>query len=543
VFSGDFLVNVLEEYNLVRKNHCEVDLKFALCYPSTYAVGMSSLGFRLIYTLINMREDVACERIFYVPKERPRSVESGLELNKFDVVGFSLQYEEDYVNLVRMLLNSGIPLRRTERSENDPLIIAGGICAVENPMPLSDFIDVFVVGDGEVLIERLIDTCIEEKEKHAQMEALSKVDGFYVPGFNYRKIKRVWCKSIEDIFCPTGQVIPAKEEKGLTPIFGRSFLLEIARGCERGCRFCLIGFCGRPRRVRGERKLRQFMEEGVRQSGVRKITLIAPSISGLKIADLCWEAVNAGLEISLPSISIDAVTDDLLDAIVEGGQRTVTIAPEAGTENMRIRINKLFSDDEIIATAEKIAERGLGLKTYFMIGLPHEEEEDVNAVAKLIDKMAGKNGRRRLKVSLNPFIPKPHTPFAWVPQNPLPILRSKKAQLQKLLRGKRVSLEGMDLKKAFIEALLSLGGREVCHVIELAALYGGGLGGWRRALKESKVKVGHICDFRSPDEEQPWEIIDVGVNKGFLIREWERAVDGVQTPPYSRCKECMVCDN
>lgn len=538
---GDFLVKALKEYNLVRKNHRKVDLKFALCYPSTYSVGMSSLGFRLIYTLINIRENVACERVFYVPEERPRSVESGLELSEFDVVGFSLQYEEDYVNLVKMLLSSGIPVWRSERDEKNPLIVAGGVCAIENPMPLSDFIDVFLIGDGEALIEQLIDICVEERGKHARMEALSKIDGFYVPGLNDGKVKRVWCKSIEDIFCPTMQVIPVKEEKGLTPVFGRSFLLEIARGCERGCRFCLIGFCGRPRRIRSERRLRQLMEEGIKQSGVRKVTLIAPSISGLKIVDLCWEAVNAGLEISLPSLSIDAVTDDLLDAIVEGGQRTVTIAPEAGTENMRIKINKPFSDEEIIATAEKIEERGLSLKAYFIIGLPYEKEEDVDAIAKLIDRIS-KSGGRKLKVSVNPFVPKPHTPFSWVPQNSLQTLRYKRARIQKLLRGKRINLEGMDLRKAFIEAFLSLGGSEISRIIELAARYGGGLGGWRRAFKESKFKAEHIYKFRSPDEEQPWEIVDVGVNKQFLIKEWERAIDGVQTPPYSHCKECMICD-
>lgn len=535
------MVKTLEEYNLVRKNHREVDLKFALCYPSTYVVGMSSLGFRLIYALINMRDEAACERVFYVPGEEARSVESGLKLSEFDVIGFSLQYEEDYVNLVRMLLDSGIPVRRDERGEKGPLVVAGGVCAVENPMPLSDFVDIFVVGDGEVLIEQLIDICIEERGKQARIEALSGMRGFYTPTFDHGKVRRVWCKSIENVFYPTRQVTPAKEFRGLTPVFGRSFLLEVARGCERGCRFCLIGFCGRPRRTRGEKVLRQLMEEGAKQSNVKKITLIAPSISGLDIVDLCWEAVHSGLEVSLPSLSIDAVTDDLLDAIREGGQQTVTIAPEAGTESMRMKINKPFSDDEVTSAAEKILERGFKLKTYFIIGFPYEKEEDVEAIARLASKISDKSGRSVLKINLNPFIPKPHTPFAWAPQDPLPVLRDKKRQIQKLLKGKRVVLEGVDLRRAAIEAFLSLGGSEVGRVIELVASYGGGLGGWRRALKESKVKPDYIYEFRDPNEEQPWEIVDTGVNKQFLIEEWERAADGVQTAPYSRCKQCMVC--
>ncbi|MEM4587594.1 MAG: radical SAM protein [Candidatus Jordarchaeales archaeon] len=532
----------MKEYNLVRKDHRKVDLKFALCYPSTYAVGMSSLGFRLIYALLNSRDDVACERFFYTFEGEPRSVESGLRLSEFDVIGFSLQYEEDYVNMVRMLIDSKIPVRRSERSEDDPLIVAGGVCATENPMPLSDFVDVFVVGDGEILADKLADICIEERDREACIEALSNMEGIYTPAFNDgEKVRRVWCKSIENVFYPIRQVVPAGGER-LAPVFGRTFLLEVARGCERGCRFCLIGFIGRPRRTRSKEVLRKLMDEGVKQSGVQKITFIASSMAGLDIVDLCWEAVNAGFEISLPSLSIDTITDELLEALMKGGQRTITIAPEAGTESMRRRINKPFSDDEVISTAERILERGFNLKAYFMIGLPYESDEDVEAIAKITGKMVRKGMRGKLKIDLNPFVPKPHTPFSWAPMNTLPTLRNKKEKVRKQAKIGGVVIEGEDPRRALIEAILSLGGKEVGQVIELAAIYGGGLGAWRRALKESRVRIDYVHELKDPDKEYPWEIIDVGVNKSFLVKEWERAKEEVWTPPYSHCKECMVCN-
>nr|HDO80755.1 radical SAM protein [Candidatus Bathyarchaeota archaeon] len=532
----------LLEVNTIRKDRRKVKLRFALCYPNTYMVGMSSLGIRLLYALINLREDVACERFFYEPGKVPRSVESGFKLSEFEVIGVSLQFEEDYVRFIEMILNSGVPLKRWERGERDPIVVAGGICAVENPQPLSDFVDVFVIGDGEALIDRILDICIEERDRETRIEALSNLEGFYVPAYTEGKVKRVWCKNINEIFHPTSQVLPARDSSPVMPVFGRSILLEVARGCEKGCRFCLIGFCNRPKRIRSGRVLEEIVERGVKESATKKVTLIAPSLSEHpNITELCWNMVNSGLEISLPSLSIDVISDELLNALVKGGQRTVTIAPETGTEELRKKINKPFSDDEIISAADTILEQKLNLKMYFIVGLPFEKEEDVEGIVKIVSRISKLRRGTSVKVSVNPFVPKPHTPFAWAPQQPQMVLKEKMKKVRSFLRKESVVFEGMDPRKAAIEAILSLGGRELGEIIELATLYGGGFGAWRRALREKTTNLEDLSKFRSMDAEQPWEVIDVGVSRKFLIKEWYKAVDGVQTSPYSCCDQCGVC--
>nr|MDO8080215.1 radical SAM protein [Candidatus Freyarchaeota archaeon] len=534
----------ISEINVVRKDFRKVDIKFALAYPSGYQVGMSCLGFHTLYAMLNARPDVACERVFNSRDAPSFSVESRQPLGNFDIIGFSLQFETDYTNVLRMISNAGIPLRSSDRGSNHPLIIAGGPCALENPKPLSEYVDLFLLGDAEPVLDDLLDTYLEGNLSRQNLETLSELPGIYVPRFSKEPVKRSWCKSLEEAYRPVTQVVPQIEDDSpLMPVFGKTLLLEISRGCEWGCRFCLIGYTGRPMRGLSMKTALSTIEEGVERSGVGKVTLIAPSLSGYKdLVDLCWSIVNSGLELSVSSLRVDNVSEELLDALAKGGQRTATLAPEAGTERLRETQNKGFSDDEVFFAAEMIRERLQNLKMYFILGLPTEEQADLEGIVNLASRI-GSLGfpSQGVRLSINPFVPKPHTPFMWEPQPPIEYFRrGLKFISSKLGRNPRISIEGLDPRWGAIEALLSLGNNSVGKAIELSSLYGGGLGAWRRALKETKISIREVVGTeRDLEAVYPWDIVNVGVNREFLLAERDKAYEGRVTAPCSiKCSKC-----
>lgn len=329
----------------------------------------------------------------------------------------------------------------------------------------------------------------------------------------------------------------------LMPVFGKTLLLEISRGCEWGCRFCLTGYASRPMRNLSMKTALSTIEEGVERSGVRKVTLIAPCLSGYKdLVNLCWSIVNSGLELSVSSLRVDNVSEELLEALAKGGQRTATLAPEAGTDRLREAQNKGFSNDQVFSAAEMIRERLQNLKMYFILGLPTEEQLDVEGIVNLASRI-GSLGfpSQGIRLSINPFVPKPHTPFMWEPQPPIEYFRRElKFISSKLGRNPRISIEGYDPRWGVIEALLSLGDNSIGKPIELSSLYGGGLGAWRRALKETKISIGEVVGTeRNPEAVYPWDIVDIGVNREFLLAERDNAYEGRMTPPCGiKCSKC-----
>ncbi|MHA1593716.1 MAG: radical SAM protein [Candidatus Baldrarchaeia archaeon] len=517
------------EINVVRKNWLKVPFKMAIVYPNVYRVGMTSLAVHIVYSLANMRNDVLCERAF-LPYTEPlivNSLESHQSLKNFDLVAFSLQYETDYINMLRILRSSGIPLKSEERGENDPIIAAGGPCVWENPEPIAEFVDVFAIGDAEILLDDLLNACTYYHKEDALRE-LSEMEGFYVPKFSSGVIRRRIATNLDDYPYPVAQIIPQVEEDSkFCPIFGKSFLLEVSRGCVRGCRFCLIGFQNRPFRTRSLGRIRELIEVGIDATGVRNVVLIGAAVFDHRnFKDICWEVVNRGYGLSVPSLRVDSFDEDIALALSEGGQRTVTFAPEAGTYRLREFINKPFTEEQILQACSVARVCGIkNVKLYFMVGLPSETMDDIVEIAKLVEKVK-KLGfpPDAVRVSVTPFIPKPHTPFQWMPQMPLRELRRRIERLRRELSlvGIR-NFEFVDPRWAKIQAALSLGDRRLGKLLELIATRDVD---WRSGQKITGIDLSEYTDRpRDPDSPLPWDHIDVGIPKTLLLREFERACE------------------
>lgn len=521
------------EVNVIKKDWRKVGLRFAFVYPNVYRVGMSSFTTQLLYFLLNSREDVLCERCFlpYQKGASPSSLESRCGLREFDVVGFSLQFETDYINVVDMLRRSNIPVHSKDRSKKDPLIIAGGPCAWENPEPISDFIDLFVIGDAEAVIDKFIDFFLEIRNPRDNLEAFADIKGIYVPSLGKRRVKRAQIRNLDNCPHPIAEVVPQVDENSpFAPVFGKSFLLEVVRGCNRGCRFCLIGSQNKPMRARSIEVLKHLINEGPKCSRVNKVSLIGSAISDYPdFEDLCWYIVNNGFEISVPSLRVDGFSESVAEALVKGGQKTVTFAPEAGTYKLRKAVKKPFTEDQILSAIVMAKRYGIKhVKLYFVVGLPGEDKEDLQGIVDLIRKIINSGcAPSELHVSFTPFIPKPHTPFQWSAQLPLKELNDRLKFLVKNL--KRLGLnyvDYLDPKWAKIQAALSLGDKKLGKIIEYVAKYGGSLGAWRRAQKTFNINLMNYSDIaKNFEEELPWSHIDVEASTDFLLKEYERSLE------------------
>jgi len=504
----------LPELNVVKKDWRKADLKIALCYPNVYRAGMSGLTVRLLYALLNSREDVLCER-FFIPtmKEPWKSLESNQPLKKFDVVAFTLQYEEDYPNAIRMLIESDIPPRSGNRETGDPLVIAGGPCATSNPEPLADYVDVFVIGEAEPILDELVDQIKALEDPSRRLDDLADLKGVYVPQIS-NPTKRVWIRSLDEALHPLAQQIPLVDERSpYMTIFGRALAVEPVRGCSRGCSFCLVGRISCPKRERRLEKVKAIIEEGIHHTPVDKVSLIGASMSDYsRLEEVCEFIVSHGLELSIPSIRPENVTEALAHLLAKGKQRSVTMAPDAASPRMRQVINKRMDEGDMIDAAKALLSCGIDrLKLYFLVGLPGETSEDVEAIAHLSKRIAEVGfGLRAIHLSVNPLIPKPHTPFQWERTPSVPYIRESLSLIREQLRGdNRFVIDSLDPRHARIQAFLSQGDRRIGKVIELVARYHGGLGAWRRAMKECGVSVESYTRGKSVEEPLPWDTIDV----------------------------------
>src|SRR5512136_2195689 len=429
------------EVNAVHKDPGSMRTKVCLLFPDTYEVGMSHLGLRILYDIINKRPDAVCERVFspwtdYEAKLRVsgrplRSLESNLPVREFDIVGVTLQYELSYSNILTALDLSRIPRRSTDRNEEHPLIVAGGPCSV-NPEPLADFIDVFFIGEAEEAVHELVELRQEHAQRQPCLEAIAKRDGFYVPSLGRATVRRRHLADIESAPWPDKPLLPL-----LKPVHDR-VTVEVARGCIRGCRFCQAGVIYRPYRERSPETVKDLLRDSLACTGYEELSLASLSSGDYSdieplVAGLMSAYKESRVSVSLPSLRVGTLTPAMIQAIAGTRKTGFTLAPEAGTERLRRVINKPVSDLDLLEAAETVFMNGWNvLKLYFMIGLPTETDEDLDGIVRLANELFSR-GRRfskrhvQLNVSVSTFVPKPHTPFQWLGQAPIEEVRRKQA--------------------------------------------------------------------------------------------------------------------
>lgn len=578
------------EVNAVHKDLDRVALKFALAFPDTYEIGMSHLGFRIIYHLLNRREQVAAERFFcpWTDMEslmRQRGIplfsqESRTPLSGFDVIGFSISYEMGYSNVLNMLDLGGIPFESEARATAFPLVIGGGPCTV-NPEPLACFFDAFVVGDGEEVLEEIVDVALQAKTeawgKRQLLETLACLEGVYIPSFfrvtygqdgdgvsisstlnGHERISRRIVARMDPLAYPTDVVVP------FTRVVHDRVSLEIARGCTRGCRFCQAGFTYRPVRERSLNRILELSEASLRSSGYEELSLLSLSAgdySGLKqlVKDLTIRYAPEKVALSFPSLRIGSLSDEIMEMIKEVRKTGITLAPEAGTERLRLVINKDVGEEEVLETARRVFQQGwLSLKLYFMIGLPTETQEDLEGIVRLCEKilkeMGARRARKKLSVSLSTFVPKPHTPFQWATQLSLDETHKRLGWLRRYLRRKGIQVKWQDPRLSLLEGAFSRGDRRLSRVLLRAHALGCRFDGWgdhfqfehwQRAFDDCEIPLeAYVNRARSPDEALPWSHIDVGVSQEYLREEYQRAMAGQRTADCrdEECQGCAVCD-
>ncbi|NOZ76845.1 MAG: radical SAM protein [Euryarchaeota archaeon] len=510
---------MVQERNAVVKDP-RGKIRVALVYPNLYRAGMANLGFQTIYDLLNSREDVACERFFL---DFDRSLETGSPLKDFHIIAFSWQFELDALNILKLLDRSGLPLRRGKREQ---LVVAGGPCTV-NPYPMRGFIDVFFIGEAEANIHEFIDAYAAGEGA----PAFEDIPGIYVSEED-NPVRRVFLEDL-DSYHPVHQIMsPAAA-------YGRSFLLEVSRGCGRGCRFCLGGFITRPPRERSLGFLEEVVDRGVRACEPDKFSLIGASVSDYSgIEELCGFLSEKGREISMPSLRADTLSEVVVDTIVGSGQRSLTLAPEAN-QRLRDMVGKGITDEEIESSARLAFARGVRtLKLYYILGLPGETDDDVLETAGFVKRLK-KSVRGKIRLSINPFVPKAHTPLQWAG---LVDQKTYKRRLRLLKKEAGVELESEDYKSAFLQATIARGDQDLGAILEKVCGYGGGMGAFRRAFKEAGVELGRYAAGRGLDEPLPWAKVDTWVKEGFLRREFEKYFRGEASPVCKEaCKKCGVC--
>jgi len=548
-------------------------LSVALVYPNTYHQGMSNLGLQTVYQMLNYPDDTLCERFFLPDREDIDehrrtgfplvSVESQRPLDEFDLIAFSISFENDYLNLPILFELGRLPLWREDRSERHPLILCGGVCAFLNPEPLADIMDLFAVGEAEVILPQLMMGLLDPNTNNRSelLGDLAKIPGVYQPGgyaLSYKEsgeleamtpsndlsehVKRQWQSQLDDSQSCTFVSTPDTE-------FGSMHLVEVSRGCPRACRFCAAGFIYRPFREHSLDHLRQeILDE---EQDVGRVGLVAAAVSDYgELADIGREILDHGGEVSVSSVRIDAITIEQVQVLVDSGHKTLALAPEAGSQQMRDVINKGIDEEQILAAVKLLAEGGVpNLKLYFMIGLPTESDEDIVAIADLtvkirkvwegIGKQRGRLGR--LHLSVNPFVPKPWTPLQWAPMERRSQLEKKYRLLQKRLRPlPNVELNFESLRHAEIQGFLARGDRRVARVLPLLAE--------GSSLKAACRHVGLDPSFylhreRGEDELFPWDIIEQGVRRRYLRKEYEEALAArVGHICHPGCRRCgLVC--
>lgn len=579
------------EINMCRKDLKDIKSRIAFCFPDVYEIGMSHLGLKILYDLYNRDENTYCERVFapWVDMEKLMrenglklfSLETKTPLNEFDFVAFTLQYEMSYTNVLNMLDLGGIPVLASEREENDPLVFAGGPCTY-NPEPMADFFDFFVIGEGEEMNMEVNDLYIkcknEEKSKNEFLELVSKIKGVYVPKF-YKDIynedgtfnslvpnnssanqivrKRI-IKDLDTLTYPEKWIVPY-----LNVVHDR-VMLEIFRGCIRGCRFCQAGYIYRPVREKSREKLEKLAESLIDNTGYEEISLTSLSTSDYtEFHELAQNLISKfkprNVSISLPSLRTDSISLKLLDEVSQVRKSGFTIAPEAGTQRLRDVINKGLTEEEIINACRFAFKSGWStIKLYFMIGLPTETYDDLQGIVDLANKIVDtyyeipKAERAKglsVTVSASTFVPKPFTAFQWCGQNDIKTIIEKQNYLKSHLTNKAVKFNWHEPEISVLEAIIAKGDRRVCKAIYEAWKLGAKFDSWReffnydtwmKAFENTGIDYKYYSERQmNIDENLPWNHLDILVSKEFLKREYKNAMNEKVTP---NCrKACSGC--
>ena len=577
------------EYNAVVKDRRKVDVRYALCFPDTYEIGMSNLGMRILYGTMNEMDGVWCERVFApwgdMEEEMRREgillygLESGDAIADFDLIGFSLGYEMAYTNVLNMLDLAGLPLRSEERYGLSPIVVAGGTCAY-NPEPLAPFVDIFVLGEGEDVSVEIIQLYRKAREecwsKDEFLAAAAQVPGLYVPSLydvSYRAdgtleqvtprrgapavvTKRI-VQNFSESYFPVKTIVPSTE------IVHDRVMLELFRGCIRGCRFCQAGYAYRPVRSRDPERLLQQGIEACKDSGYQEMTLSSLSTSDYRpLEQLCdglldWCEPNR-VSLSLPSLRADNFSLGLMERVQHVRKSGLTFAPEAGTQRLRDAINKNVTEEDLLRSCRTAFSGGWSsVKLYFMLGLPTETDEDVLGIADLAEKVyktwkeVTPNPKRGVTITVSTawFVPKPHTAFQWEPQITMEEYQRRVKLLREHMRGRSIRYNWHDSQTSFLEAVFARGDRRVADVIETAWRQGAKFDAWSEYFDFDRwLAAFAACGVdpafyanrtRARDELMPWDVTSVGGSKDFLWRERERAYEAVITPD---CRvQCTGC--
>ena len=583
------------EINSVMKDKEKVAIRFAMCFPDVYEIGMSHLGIQILYDMFNRREDTWCERVYspWIDLDRIMreqhiplfALESQDPIQDFDFLGITIQYEMCYTNILQVLDLSNIPLFASDRTDEDPVVIGGGPCAV-NPEPLADFFDLFYIGEGETVYNDLLDAYKENKKNHGTrrdfLEMAAEIEGIYVPQFydvSYHEdgtlksflpnnsharatIKKQVVRNMSDAPYPSKPVVP------FIKVTQDRVVLEIQRGCIRGCRFCQAGMIYRPTREKNLETLKRYAIEMLKNTGHEEISLSSLSSSDYSMLKdlvlfLMEECKDKGINISLPSLRIDSFSLDVMGKVQDIKKSSLTFAPEAGSQRMRNVINKGLTEEMILDGAAQAFAGGWNkVKLYFMLGLPGETEEDMKEIPRLADRVARKyyeipksqrNGKCQITFSTSFFIPKPFTPFQWAQmftqEDYIHRAYIVNQEMKEQLNRKSLRYNWHEADVTVLEGVFARGDRRTSKVLleayRLGCLYDSWSDEfqndkWMQAFENTRVDLTfYTMRKRELDELFPWDFIDVGVTKSFLRREWERAMRGEVTP---NCREkCSAC--